>query len=452
MQKIFVWLAIATTAWLLWSIASTTHLSSPPPTQTANTEARIRALEESVKTLSQSLQQTTHRLRNSHSTLAERSLGKRGRVSESWATRMRISPKDIAAIQGSNVTSTKRAKSSAAKSATKSPARENQPTSSEKNNGLRVLIFSWASEDTYETYEQENYWKACYAAVHNYDLIITDELAKELDEQGADAERYADNGWYREERMYAWHAAISRHLVSHEYDLVFMVGADTLFVPSKISFPLTRYYEGHDLTIMDQAFQWWGYNQNSLLMRSQSAGSWLEAFRAVFYARRAKFNLQADNGSFMETMLEFLGAEAEAEGRPGYNGTCIPLLDLDEPAGALAKRNFDHYSDIMVKYSECFFRHLDALAGPYGARFSNHINFVPHADPRPWANCWGGTRLNHPDAWIDRCFAIHLNGGGANKEHDIINNFPTPSRCPAPDFDWDSNPYNPRNRNPRPQT
>ncbi|KNC52308.1 uncharacterized protein AMSG_01139 [Thecamonas trahens ATCC 50062] len=358
-------------------------------------DAKVTALEARIDHLER-LASTRSR---QHAALATAQLAKHGQEAESWATYLGLDDADVAEIDDRSVPDEVRRSSGSGRKA-------GEP--------LRVLIFSWATEDTYTKYETEVYWKACYAATHGYDLIITDELDPKLvAAEAADGDdEYSQEGWYREERMYAWHKALTRHLVSGEYDLVYMIGADTLLVPPMMNFALTRYYEGHPLTIMDQKFQFWGYNQNALLFSTQAAGSWLEAFRAVFFARHKQFTLQSDNGSFMETMLEFLGAEAELNGLPGYDGKCGKLAVLDIPAGKLAKIDFSTYEATMLAYSECFFPELGRLAGPYNERKSSFVNFVAHTDERPWANCWGGLRLNHPDEWRSRCFGIHLNGAG----------------------------------------
>ncbi|KNC47107.1 uncharacterized protein AMSG_03536 [Thecamonas trahens ATCC 50062] len=302
-----------------------------------------------------------------------RKLPKPANEPKSWAKFIGLSKADVRAVDGSRL-------------------KEKHRTSASKQMGKgsgkpRVLMFTWATEDTYERFESSYYWKACYAAKHGYELIVTDEMDNAWDD--FDKKTETDGGWYRESRMYAWHKAITKHMVSGEYDLIWMTGADTLMVPRHFDVQLTDYYDGYPLTIMDQEFDIWGFNQNALLMEAQAPGSWIEAFRAIHFTGSKEHIVQSDNGMYMITILEMLGAEAKLRGEKGYAQKCNKLAILDMPAPVLDNTDFEEYKRRNIALGECFFAELERLAGPYNSRRSSYINLVPQSDPLPWLNCWG---------------------------------------------------------------
>jgi len=308
----------------------------------------------------------------------------------------------------------------------------------------RVLIFTWCTEDHLTKLMNEVYWKSCYAKTHGFDVEFTGTKnvtgLPVFNDSGAGSSDPLP--WYSDENMWSYLTQLRGHLTSGKYDYVFFVGSDVLFLQPHLDFPLWLYDGGHDLTIMDQGSDKdniWGFNANGLLLK---ASAWSVNFLDVLYEHRHVFNLQGDNGPYMETILTHLGLEQAAKGHRGYEQTCHSLLVLDKPASYYVASNGGEYASMNAKYSLCFFAELDRLAGPFGQRVSEHIGFTKTESNGtamlPWANCWSDVREHHPD-WPSKCLAAHFNG--LPKPNGAV----VEGKCPDPTFDWDSSPYNVQN-------
>lgn len=295
----------------------------------------------------------------------------------------------------------------------------------------RVLIFTWTTEDTYTLLENEVYWKACYAHAHGFDLVITDE-------------GHLNNvSYYSEANMFGWVLPIKKYLLAGVYDYVFLMGGDVLINAVNLDFPLWAYNDGHYLSIMDQGYSPLGFNENDLLFRVSSAESvaWSEQFVTMMFSHRVRHSLQGDNGPYMENLLILLGREAESKGFHGYDNICNESLVKDRSV-----RQFIHdfgwqaVGEWNLNYSNCFFKQLDMLAGPWNKRTSRQIGFVSWNDKTlPLANCWTSVwQVNR----TERCFAFHWNGGTGREDGA----HPATGGCPDPTFNWSASLYNRRNR------
>lgn len=307
----------------------------------------------------------------------------------------------------------------------------------------RVLMFTWGTEDTFITFQNENYWKACYAHMHGFDLVFTS--------QGSDPSRE----WYSDENMYAWVHAIKPYVNSGSYDIIFVTGSDTLIMDRHLPFPVWAWYHNHFLTIMDNPgtnpggdfqdphFSWsFGFNENSELYAPVRWRQRLDDFLNRLIAHQGHFLLMGLNGAYMEAILETLGHEAVGKGRPGYNSGCLPLALLNQSAATYfrEKKSLYFYNLRNRLYSRCFFKELARLVGPFGKRVSEYIGFVKLSGPVPWSNCH--TELRHAyGEWPARCFAVHFNGPKVQLKHKQIR-----WSCPDASFNWSLSPYNPRNR------
>lgn len=327
-----------------------------------------------------------------------------------------------------------------------------------KKRAPRVLIYTWATENSFRMFTNEAHWKHCYAHAHGYDIVFSGHLnvsgVKKLPRAVTDD---FTSAWYSDDMMWAWNRDVKTYLFSGKYDYVFHVGADVLFLPSFLDFPVWAWDQGHDITIMDQNYVSYGYNQNAVLLKPTGFTS---DYLDLHYGYRRNFWLQGDNGPWMEVMLVYAGQEAEAAGRPGYANTCAEHGMLTMPSWMLLKENLTAAIVNSTRYSTCFFRELDRLVGQMGSRASKHIGWSKTnrstqsqdkfpkdndlLDPAPlvapWANCFTWVR----DTWTDyqqNCFAYHWNGAKVAKSKAVVT-----GTCPDPTFDWKSSPYNYLNR------
>jgi len=301
----------------------------------------------------------------------------------------------------------------------------------------RVLISTWCTENLLEKFKNEVYWKSCYAHTHGFDVDFTGRRMVSGVKPYTGNVTGGEAGWYSDENMWGWVPSVRQQLASGQYDYVFVMGGDTLIMTENLDFPIWAYDRGHDITVMDQPASDYGLNENAFLLR---ASDWTLMFLDTFYAHRKNFNLQGDNGPWMETLLTFLGREAETARRPGYNDSCLPILVLDKPCGVYMKDDQANYQTLNSLYSECFFKELDRLAGPYGMRSSKHIGFsnTQRNDSLPWANCWNEVQYGRPpwEDWPNKCFALHWSGTKYDAAHNVS------GECPDPSFAWDTSRYN----------
>jgi len=306
----------------------------------------------------------------------------------------------------------------------------------------KILLFTWCTESTYESYRNEMYWKSCYAHMHGYDLIIADPFNTK---EGSD--------WYTNFNLWAWWVALKDQVP--KYDYVFTTGADVLLTQNWLEFPVWAFDAGNkDLNLMDQCYSDWGFNENAFLFKYTN---WSMDFLNQGLIFKEKSIIQGDNGGWMENILISLGQEVAEKGGKGYSNKCLPHLMLSEPLEKVLKRKDKLYAQKNLDYSKCFFSELSRMAGPYNMRLSKHIGFNPLMDVSdktmesrvPWANCW--SHLHDPffsktcvgdlDPKV-HCFAFHWNGLSKLLEnHKIIH-----GSCPDPTFNWDASPYNTKNR------
>merc|ERR1719379_3150560 len=285
-------------------------------------------------------------------------------------------------------------------------------------------------------YINEVYWKSCYAHAHNFDI----EFIGTVNVSGVKSFS-KDDGWYSDEMMWGYLPRLREHLVSGKYDHVFYLGADVLIQEAHLDFPAWFWNKGHDLTIMDQSRYFAGYNLNALVFK---ATEWSVKFLDTLYEHRKYFNLQGDNGAYMETILQMLSLEyEELHGVSAYDGGCSTALRLEKPTAVYLATNDPVFGVKLGVYTDCFFNMLDRMAGVYGQRNSKHIGFTSTIKQGhlPWANCWSYVRASW-GGWDKECFALHWNGpkyAGVKSE--------VTGKCPVPSFDWDNNPYNVNNPN-----
>mmetsp|Transcript_14361 Transcript_14361/g.26132 ORF Transcript_14361/g.26132 Transcript_14361/m.26132 type:complete len:572 (-) Transcript_14361:11-1726(-) len=325
----------------------------------------------------------------------------------------------------------------------------------------KVLLYTWATEDTYANFYWENYWKACYAHAHGFDIVFSDSL----NFTGVAKWDGVDLGWYSEEHMWAWVHGAQEYMFTGKYDYVFVMGTDTLLVENNLDFPMWQFDTGHDITIMDDHLvhppNCFGLNENNMLFKPTNfTRQWLYEL----FEFRKGFYLQGDNGPYMEMMLIALGREAEANGKPGYQNACLGWMTLDRPN---TKMQFDQIKFKGNMYYDCFFKELGRLAGDYGGRQSKHIGFSPTyfwdggrvllpndlkgSDKQiyPWANCWSNPRKFWTNIW-ENCFAFHWNG--AKEDPNIVHARKSSHErmavkgCPDPTFNFETSPYHPKNR------
>lgn len=322
----------------------------------------------------------------------------------------------------------------------------------------RVLIITYTTEGSHSHFQREAYWKACYAHLHGFDAVF---------EVGRNGPGRANDGvWdYSLKRMFEVWRVLSEHLSSAKYDYVLITGADVLFSRAFLEFPLWLLdQKGRSLTVMDNGFDHWGFNENNLLFRTDTWSATFAA-RVLKHSTLRANSLQGDNGPYMEEILVALGHEADASGRSrGYSGRCTSLLRVsdtvaaDFAGGTVAT---PQYIAQNLDYSSCFFEELDRLAGPAHARDSMHIGFNSRRDvgedQLPWANCWHPLRLGSGEAHaaLKRCLAFHWNGfkNMALPYRDVMTPMIRPmfssdrdaaqfwddteiGQCPDPSFDW----------------
>jgi len=307
----------------------------------------------------------------------------------------------------------------------------------------RVLLYTWCSNNSYFRYPNEMYWKMCYARLHGFDVLFSDE-STEIDVKKQEKANLDDvEKVYSDFFMWAWvfgaRKTLRKILLSGEYDYVWMTGADVLIHEPNIYFPVWALDSGHDLTVMDQNFHSFGLNENALLFR---ASNWSVQFLDDMLEHRFDFNIQGDNGPYMEAILTGLGREADADGKPGYDNKCRKLLKLEHSAAYLFNTDPDLYTRINDGYANCFFAELERMVGPYGNRTSKRIGFAPTSGPDmlPWANCWSVVR-DYWKNWSKNCLSLHWNGyKGKSFYH------PQAGQCPDPSLDWRASIYNPDNR------
>eukprot|EP00930_Biecheleria_cincta_P038846 TRINITY_DN26706_c0_g1_i1.p1 TRINITY_DN26706_c0_g1~~TRINITY_DN26706_c0_g1_i1.p1 ORF type:complete len:823 (+),score=82.31 TRINITY_DN26706_c0_g1_i1:103-2571(+) len=319
----------------------------------------------------------------------------------------------------------------------------------------RVLIYTWVTENSFSLFVNEVYWLDCYAHAHGFDIVYSTvmNVTGEKKEKQKDGD-FATN-WYSDAMMWGWHADIGRFLFSGKYDYVFMLGGDVLVHRLSMDFPVWAYDEGHDIIMMDQNYVAYGYNQNAILLKPTD---YTREFLDFQYAYRKDFWTQGDNGPWMETMLVYLGREASAAGRPGYDKVCQEHGILQSSSGMLMKTNPTVWVENGTRYCQCFFREIDRLAGTWGHRKSEHIGFTKPfvvVDGReffpdwtdilsplrvtPWANCFSWVRQAWPRP-AQNCFIFHWNGAKSDKRGQIA------GTCPDPGFKWESSPWNFMNR------
>mmetsp|Transcript_118969 Transcript_118969/g.210295 ORF Transcript_118969/g.210295 Transcript_118969/m.210295 type:complete len:392 (-) Transcript_118969:106-1281(-) len=313
------------------------------------------------------------------------------------------------------------------------------------NSMPRVLLYTWSTENTFADYRNEVYWKACYAHMHGFDLLIADPFHVDTAKDW--------RGWYTNFNLWAWWVSLVDQVP--KYDYVFTTGADVKFSEEWLHFPVWAFNPGHsDLSIMDQCYSDWGLNENAFLFKNTD---WSMSFLRNGLTFKDKDIIQGDNGGWMEMLLIAFGDEALSRGEDGYSNKCLPHLLLDEPLEKVLNRTDDYFARKNQNYSKCFFAELDRLAGPYNQRFkSDHVAFNPllNVDNKvsyssiPWANCW--SHLHDPFyakkcvQWnaTTSCFAFHWNGLSKLLE----NHTEVRGTCPDPTFRWDLSPYNTINR------
>eukprot|EP00930_Biecheleria_cincta_P098152 TRINITY_DN89832_c0_g1_i1.p1 TRINITY_DN89832_c0_g1~~TRINITY_DN89832_c0_g1_i1.p1 ORF type:complete len:781 (-),score=77.16 TRINITY_DN89832_c0_g1_i1:486-2828(-) len=321
----------------------------------------------------------------------------------------------------------------------------------------KVLIYTWCTESSFSMFVNEAYWKACYAHAHGYDIVFSDVLnvdgvKKMQNTDGTDLSQQ----WYADDLMWAWNRDAMRYIFSGKYDYVFHVGADVLFHYLHLDFPLWAYDTGHGVTIMDQDYVSYGWNQNAVLFKPTD---FTKRFLDSHFSYRRDFWLQGDNGPWMENLLVFLGEEAELAGLPGYKKICEEHGKLTMPSAVWLKTDFRVVEENCTRYSKCFFAEIDRLAGPYGSRTSAHIGFsktinvidgmqvlpehtsvMDSVRVLPWANCFSHVR-DHWTGWQGSCFASHWNGPKSAQHRAAVD-----GTCPDPSFAWAASPWNFVNR------
>lgn len=326
----------------------------------------------------------------------------------------------------------------------------------------RVLIYTWCTENSFAMFANEAYWKSCYAHTHGYDVVFSEDLnvSGVKRPSGGVGGSFMDT-WYSDDFMWAWNRDVQRYIFSGKYDYVFHVGADVLFLNRYLDFPLWAYDTGHDITIMDQNYVGYGYNQNAVLFKPTE---FTRTYLDLHYSYRVDYWTQGDNGPWMEAMLVYLGREAQEGGRRGYDNHCAEHGIFTMPSGVLLRVDIQAAIANTTRYSECFFRELDRLTRGFGHRKSKHIGFsktgyslekkttgdgvkLPeHTDLlvrdrlMPWQNCFTHVRAS----WLGferNCFAYHWNGDKSQKRDGSVT-----GTCPDPSFDWNSSPWNYLNR------
>lgn len=321
----------------------------------------------------------------------------------------------------------------------------------------RVLIYTWCTENSFKMYENEAFWKSCYAHVHGYDVVFSDALNVSGVKRppGELAGEFMDK-WYSDDYMWAWNRDVQRFLFSGKYDYVFHVGADVLFDKMYLDFPVWAYDTGHDITIMDQDYVSYGYNQNAVLFKPTA---FTREYLDLHYSYRVDYWTQGDNGPWMEAMLVYLGREAEATGRPGYGNQCAVHGKFTMPSGMLLRVDKEEAIRNTTRYSQCFFIELDRLARTFGHREARHVGYskvrlkTEHGEMlpehndllssdhvMPWANCFTHVR-DKWDRFEKNCFAYHWNGAKLATQQATATGI-----CPDPTFDWKSSPWNYVNR------
>eukprot|EP00930_Biecheleria_cincta_P018725 TRINITY_DN14487_c0_g2_i1.p1 TRINITY_DN14487_c0_g2~~TRINITY_DN14487_c0_g2_i1.p1 ORF type:complete len:767 (+),score=70.73 TRINITY_DN14487_c0_g2_i1:81-2303(+) len=320
----------------------------------------------------------------------------------------------------------------------------------------RVLIYTWCTENSFKLFLNEAHWKHCYAHAHGYDILFSEHLNVSGVKKYTKTVSDFSTAWYSDDMMWAWNRDVKRYLFSGKYDYVFNVGADVLFLRNYLDFPVWAYDTGHDITIMDQDYVSYGFNQNAVLFKPTE---FTRDYLDLHYGYRRDFWLQGDNGPWMEVMLVYLGQEAEAAGRPGYTNSCAELGILTKPSALIVQENLTKAIIINTKYSRCFFQELDRMVGTINSRNSLHIGWSKSAIvtnneerlPRdndllssknvmPWANCFSWVR----QTWTDfehNCFAHHWNGVKTDTRDSVVD-----GKCPDPTFDWKNSPWNFANR------
>eukprot|EP00930_Biecheleria_cincta_P096721 TRINITY_DN88529_c0_g1_i1.p1 TRINITY_DN88529_c0_g1~~TRINITY_DN88529_c0_g1_i1.p1 ORF type:complete len:469 (-),score=86.58 TRINITY_DN88529_c0_g1_i1:71-1477(-) len=343
----------------------------------------------------------------------------------------------------------------------------------------RVLIFTFLTEDYYSMFENEIYWKLCYAHMHGFDVEFTDQVQgnvgagkrgkggknhsvqkhtlhnhtlqnhTEQNQTAPDSKNSYGNNPYGDEMMWAFSRAL-RNRIDLDYDYIFATGADVQFLKVNLDFPVWQWDRGHHMTLMDQDYCKWGFNENNMLFKIAGGGnSWVKDFFDGWYGDNKNSNsLQGDNGPYMETILKVISHESKEDEGIAYDGRCLKKLRLDGPSTELIAHDeatgSHDYEQHNKDYSDCFFAELNRLAGPFNNRSSQHVGFARVDDhSTPWANCWAWVR----DTWTEpekHCFAYHWNGPKNKAEPHTVQ-----PGCPAPGFDetvWSKSPYNPKNR------
>lgn len=340
----------------------------------------------------------------------------------------------------------------------------------------RVLIYTWHSEDMFERFLNENYWKSCYAHAHGFDFVISDEYAFRYATEGNKVpwpmDRHRDEDW--EAATWAWVYGVKHSLLSGKWDYVFMMSQDSLIQPNNLDFPVWAWDRGHDITIMDQYnFPWpntaYGLDTSGILFKNTQ---YTQDFLKHWYDYRGGPHVLGAAGPFMETVLIFLGRQVKAIGRPDYTGRCKRFLTVGYKYGLRARRRdpekYDKYMLLAEHYSHCFFRELERLVGRFGFRATFNIGFSPTFISRdgkkqipfqvqvqdkikilsPWANCWHNIWKNWPYPEMN-CFAIRVHSPDSEilQEHERFSNLPTVrGECPDPSFSFSDSPHNPKNR------
>lgn len=312
----------------------------------------------------------------------------------------------------------------------------------------RVLIYCWCTEDTHVTFVNAIYWLSCYAHAHGFDIVFTSEM-NFTGTKHMKGEINGSQGWYSDQYMWAWVAALPQYLFSGNYDYVFVLGVDTLPNAYNMHFPVWAYDQGHDITIMDTHYWPIGMNENAMLFKPTN---FTKKFLEEFFEWRYNFLIQGDNGAWMEMLLIAIGREDK--NRP-YYGNCAMHLGLGEYSSAWLN---DHDLNKLIKqnrlYSDCFFHALDILAGSFGHRKSRHIGFSPTyyaPNPQaiyqyvdlpdkltPWANCFNYLRWRKNNRPYLNCLFLHWNGPKEGMFNAIRG-----GQCPDPSFDWHAWKYNP---------
>lgn len=324
----------------------------------------------------------------------------------------------------------------------------------------RILIFTWATEESFTKYLNEVYWKSCYAHSHGFDIVFSSKMSFTTSQEWP---MFAHLGYSRLEiNKWAWVQGVHEYIISGAYEYVFMMREDVLIQQNALEFPVWAWDRGHHFTVMDQYHFLWpdalGLNVNNVLFKA----TWLtREFLEELFKFRNGFWIQDDGGPFMETLLRYVGRFVPG----GYDKKCWRFLNLEKTFTFGMKHEPRKHALLCEYFSQCFFTELERLIGSFGSRTSQTVGFSPtyiiqneqklvpeqlRWSPGvlgPWANCWTNVRKWWPNP-SENCFALHWKGDEVSSlpEKDQGPSGRIEGQCPDPTFTWTSSPFNPKNR------